>query len=216
GPGKGKTTAAFGLALRMLGYGRRVGVVQFIKGGWQTGERDAFAAFGEQTNRMIRAELLDEGLEILTGLWKGQPFAYQGKHYRVQPTDFAVPPPPLQRPRIPIWVVGLWPREKSMRRVLRYDGLLPSAVGTDGSTGQASPEQVAEMAGYIAAHRELDTPFDIVVEGVTPGDDPAADAAKVETWRQAGATWWIESMWDAQGEGALERLAERVRKGPPG
>jgi cob(I)alamin adenosyltransferase len=48
GPGKGKTTAAFGLALRMLGYGRRVGVVQFIKGAWHTGERDAFAAFGDR------------------------------------------------------------------------------------------------------------------------------------------------------------------------
>src|SRR5690606_18198621 len=48
GPGKGKTTAAFGLAVRMLGHGRRVGVVQFIKGRWQTGERDAFAAFGDK------------------------------------------------------------------------------------------------------------------------------------------------------------------------
>lgn len=48
GPGKGKSTAAFGLALRMLGYGRRVGVVQFIKGAWHTGEKDAFAAFGEK------------------------------------------------------------------------------------------------------------------------------------------------------------------------
>jgi cob(I)alamin adenosyltransferase len=47
GPGKGKSTAAFGLALRMLGYGRRVGVVQFIKGAWHTGERDAFARFGD-------------------------------------------------------------------------------------------------------------------------------------------------------------------------
>jgi cob(I)alamin adenosyltransferase len=48
GPGKGKTTAAFGLALRMLGYGKRVGVVQFIKGAWHTGERNAFAAFGDR------------------------------------------------------------------------------------------------------------------------------------------------------------------------
>jgi cob(I)alamin adenosyltransferase len=48
GPGKGKTTAAFGLALRMLGYGRRVGVVQFIKGKWHTGEKDAFKAFGDK------------------------------------------------------------------------------------------------------------------------------------------------------------------------
>jgi cob(I)alamin adenosyltransferase len=48
GPGKGKTTAAFGLALRMLGYGRRVGVVQFVKGAWHTGEKAAFAAFGDR------------------------------------------------------------------------------------------------------------------------------------------------------------------------
>ncbi len=47
GPGKGKSTAAFGLALRMLGYGRRVGVVQFIKGAWHAGETDAFGRFGD-------------------------------------------------------------------------------------------------------------------------------------------------------------------------
>ncbi len=48
GPGKGKSTAAFGLALRMLGRGRRVGVVQFIKGAWSTGERSALELFGER------------------------------------------------------------------------------------------------------------------------------------------------------------------------
>src|ERR1700723_4484196 len=48
GPGKGKSTAAFGLALRALGRGWRVGVVQFIKGGGETGERSAFARFAQR------------------------------------------------------------------------------------------------------------------------------------------------------------------------
>jgi cob(I)alamin adenosyltransferase len=50
GPGKGKSTAAFGLALRMLGRGHRVAVVQFIKGAWHTAERDALSKFGEQVS----------------------------------------------------------------------------------------------------------------------------------------------------------------------
>ena len=57
GPGKGKSTAAFGLVLRMLGNGGRVGVVQFIKGAWQTGERSAFAAFGDR----VRWHSMGEG-----------------------------------------------------------------------------------------------------------------------------------------------------------
>ena len=50
GTGKGKSTAAFGLALRMLGRGKRVGVVQFIKGAWQSSERDALQTFGDQVS----------------------------------------------------------------------------------------------------------------------------------------------------------------------
>jgi cob(I)alamin adenosyltransferase len=57
GPGKGKSTAAFGLALRMLGHGRTVGVVQFIKGAWSSGEKDALATFGER----VRWHTMGEG-----------------------------------------------------------------------------------------------------------------------------------------------------------
>jgi cob(I)alamin adenosyltransferase len=50
GTGKGKSTAAFGLALRMLGRGKRVGVVQFIKGAWHSAERDALETFGDRVS----------------------------------------------------------------------------------------------------------------------------------------------------------------------
>jgi len=94
-----------------------------------------FDKFGEQTDRKTRAELLDEGLDIITGLWHGQPFNFNGKHFHVKETDvfFFPPPKPLQSPRIPIWVVGGWPHEKSMQRVIRYDGLLPAKMKPDRS-----------------------------------------------------------------------------------
>jgi alkanesulfonate monooxygenase SsuD/methylene tetrahydromethanopterin reductase-like flavin-dependent oxidoreductase (luciferase family) len=63
-----------------------------------------FGLFGEPTDRRVRAELLDEGLEVLAGLWTGQPFSHEGKHFTVGPVRFS--PSPAQRPRVPIWVGG--------------------------------------------------------------------------------------------------------------
>jgi alkanesulfonate monooxygenase SsuD/methylene tetrahydromethanopterin reductase-like flavin-dependent oxidoreductase (luciferase family) len=173
-----------------------------------------FEAFGEVTDRRTRAELLDEGLEILIGLWHGQPFKFQGKHYRIKPTKFQVPPPPVQQPRIPIWVVGAWPSRKSMDRALRYDGLLPNVLGEDGKVRMASPtpEDVRDMRAYIQENRAETTSFDIVVEGQTPGEDPERAIETVRPYAEAGATWWIEAMWEA---GSLDEVLERIRQGPP-
>ena len=175
-----------------------------------------FDAFGEVTDRRTRAELLDEGLDILTGLWRGQPFRFEGKHYHVEETAFLPPPPPVQQPRIPIWVVGAWPRPKSMRRALRYDGLLPSVLGDDGRHRELTPDDLRAMRDYVAANRAEATPFDIVVEGTTPGDDPGRAAAIVRPWAEAGATWWIEALWNEPRDAAgLDAVRRRAALGPP-
>ena len=170
-----------------------------------------FEQFGEVTDRKQRAELLDEGLDIVTGLWAGQPFAYDGKHYTVKPTDFNVPPPPVQQQRVPIWVVGAWPRERSMARALKYDGILPSAIGANGAA-QAGVEQVREIKSYVDQRRGSDSAYDIVVEGDTTGLDRAQAAAHVRPWADAGATWWIEARWQASD---VEALRACLREGPP-
>lgn len=173
-----------------------------------------FAAFGEVTDRKTRAELLDEGLEIVTGLWGGQPFRYDGKHYHVTEIDFMLPPPPVQKPRIPIWVVGAWPRLKSMQRALRYDGLLPAIMGSDGKVrmSPATPDEILKIKAFIEANRVETSSFDIVVEGETPGEDRGQAMKTVHPYAEAGATWWIEAMWTAS---SLERVLERIRQGPP-
>ncbi|MCC6313025.1 MAG: LLM class flavin-dependent oxidoreductase [Thermomicrobiales bacterium] len=171
-----------------------------------------FAEFGEVTDRRMRAELLDEGLDILIGLWRGQPFNYAGKHYRIKETTFSPPPPPVQQPRIPIWVVGAWPRKKSMRRVVRYDGLIPSAFNEDGSARQATPDEIREMRAFVEANRTEPGPFDIITEGMTPGDDRERAADIVRPWADAGATWWLEAMWEAPD---AESIRSRMQQGPP-
>src|SRR5687768_1655171 len=128
-----------------------------------------FAEFGEETDRKVRAELLDEGLDILTGLWRGQPFNYDGKHYKIRETTFYPPPPPVQQPRIPIWVVGAWPRMKSMRRVLRCDGILPAVMDEQGQWRDTTPDDIRAIKQYVEANRIETNPFDIVMEGETPG-----------------------------------------------
>lgn len=167
----------------------------------------------EAASKRERAERLDETLAILEGLWSGEPFGFEGRHYAFDPMAFR--PTPIQRPRIPIWVVGAWPSERSMKRVLRYDGWLPYWLpkkdATEGLARPDDPSQLREVRDWIAARRSLDG-FDIVMEGATPADDPAAARATVQAWADAGATWWIESDWNTFDVGAQHR---RIGAGPP-
>ncbi len=170
-----------------------------------------FGKVGEATDRKTRAQLLDEGLEILTGLWSGQPFSFHGEHYQVEVMTFL--PPPVQSPRIPIWVVGAWPRARSMERALRYDGLLPTKLDADGTQAEITPADIREMAAYSAAHRDQAMPFDIVAEGRTPGEDRKQAAAIVRPFAEAGATWWTEAMWEAPN--GTDAVRARIQQGPP-
>ena len=168
-----------------------------------------WARVGEPSDRRTRAERLDETLQILTGLWTGEPFGFRGKHYTFEPMAFR--PTPIQQPRIPIWVVGAWPSERSMDRAIRYDGLLPHALGGR----DYGPALIAEIRDWVRERRSLDG-FEIVVEGTTSADDAQDATAEARRWADAGATWWIDADWSSMDPAAVRQAAERrLRAGPP-
>lgn len=169
-----------------------------------------FSKVGEPVDRKTRAQKLDESLEILTGLWSGEPFSYEGEQYRLEEMTFL--PRPVQSPRVPIWVVGAWPSEKSMGRALRYDGVLAATVGGGAGSPGVTPEVIREIKSYVEKAGRAGT-FDIVWEGQTPGEDSETAASMVRPYAQAGATWWIEAPWTPPN--APEDLRRRIRQGPP-
>ena len=166
-----------------------------------------FDTFGEECDRRIRAQLMDECLDVMCGLWNGQPFAYDGTHYQIEPTEFPTIGNVVQAPRVPIWCVAAAGREKSFGRALRWDGVIPQILGNDGAR-LPDLEETAALRARIDAE-VTDRPFDIVIEGSISDHSPAAYA-------DAGATWWIESMWDAIGQHSPVTAAyDRLVQGPP-
>jgi alkanesulfonate monooxygenase SsuD/methylene tetrahydromethanopterin reductase-like flavin-dependent oxidoreductase (luciferase family) len=186
--------------------------------------QDRFWLFEDDPGRVVRAELLDESLEMLQLLWRDESFAFEGKHFRsrkVDSLDPPPPPPPVQRPRIPTWCVGAWPRRKSMHRAALQDGWLPAhaPVGATERT-ETTPQVVADGIQWIREHRAehgltMDS-YDVVAEGVTPYDDPHKAADVVRPWAEAGATWWLDADWSSLEPVAVRAAAERrLKAGPP-
>jgi hypothetical protein len=100
---------------------------------------------------------------------------------------------------------------KSMRRILKCDGLLPQKMNSKGEFDEVTPDDLRQMKAYIDTNRSLTTPFDYVAEGKTGGLDQSQLTEKMQVWSEAGATWWVEGLWEATEEQAADRLAQ----GPP-
>jgi hypothetical protein len=179
-----------------------------------------FSLFGEPTDPRHRAELLDEGLDVLAGLCTGQPFAHKGKHFTVGPVRFS--PSPVQRPRIPIWVGGVFPSDGPpgraarwvagiqpvrgpVARAARWEGFVPIHPGRPGE--RATVSEIAAVRDRIAGLRGTTEGFDIAVWGEL--DSAGQVAAHLPRYRAAGATWWVES--PGSGPGWLEAVRERLR-----
>ena len=125
-------------------------------------------------------------------------------------------PPPVQQPRIPIWVVGAWPRPKSMQRALQWDGIIPIKMRRGEAPEPMQPADIEQMQQYIHSQRKVGTPFDVVMEGETPGNDPQHAQAVTHAYADVGVTWWLENVWDSPWkQGGVEGMRRRIQQGPP-
>jgi probable F420-dependent oxidoreductase len=166
-----------------------------------------YAAFGEDPSPHARAARLDEGLAILAGLWSGEPVRFRGDVYRVDDVRFR--PRPVQSPRVPIWVAGLWPGRAPFRRAARWDGVFPLHRGR-----APAPEVLREITALVRRHRDPEAgPFELVVCGNADGASGEAAWSDLPAYRDAGATWWLELLHPRHAP--LARTRERLRHGPP-
>jgi alkanesulfonate monooxygenase SsuD/methylene tetrahydromethanopterin reductase-like flavin-dependent oxidoreductase (luciferase family) len=166
-----------------------------------------FGIFHEPSGDRIRADLLDEGLDIMAGLWTGEEFTYQGEHYTVDSVRFR--PRPVQQPRIPVWVGGILPGTRPVNRAARWDGMVPIRY-TDGKLARVSAADIADVGARIAAARGSADGVDLVVWAEV-AKDPADVPAIAGPYQEAGTTWWIESA--RPGEGWWEDVQRRVAAG---
>ena len=167
-----------------------------------------FGIFHEPSGDRVRADMLDEGLDVLNGLWSGEPFSYAGQHFTVDPVRFT--PVPVQRPRVPVWVGGVLPAARPIARAARWDGVVPIRFA-ERSLIRPPAEDIAAVRDRVTAARGTADGFDVVVWAeVAPAPREVPGLARA--YQEAGATWWIETAkpepqwW----EGVTRRVAAGV------
>jgi alkanesulfonate monooxygenase SsuD/methylene tetrahydromethanopterin reductase-like flavin-dependent oxidoreductase (luciferase family) len=161
-----------------------------------------YSITGEELDDRIRAQMLDEALEVLQAAWTGAPVHHRGEHYTIDAMRFL--PRPLERPGVPIWVAGFYGKSRPLRRAIRYQGFFP--------VGIEHPDQLAEVSADLRRlGREISDgaaePFDLAVE-LDLGSDPAPYAAAGATWGLVAFPWnpvSVDQVRGVIGEGPVRR-----------
>jgi alkanesulfonate monooxygenase SsuD/methylene tetrahydromethanopterin reductase-like flavin-dependent oxidoreductase (luciferase family) len=166
----------------------------------------SFTHFGEELHARRRAQMLDEALELLDGLWSGQPFSYDGAYYQVKQVRLL--PPPVQTPRIPIWVGGGFPLKGPTQRAARWDG----ACLYKHRAHFLTPDDLRTLRGLVLEQRGSLQGYDIAVGGSSRRPDSEQEREYIRSMAEAGATWWVEYIPPASGD--LETVRAMIRSGP--
>jgi alkanesulfonate monooxygenase SsuD/methylene tetrahydromethanopterin reductase-like flavin-dependent oxidoreductase (luciferase family) len=167
-----------------------------------------FGTFGEVTDARTRGDMLDEGIDVLLGMWSAEPFSYAGNHYSVAETHFA--PAPLQQPRIPIWVAATWPNPRPIRRAARLEGVYPLVDAGDG-IDLITADGVADVVAAISAQRDGMEGYEVAAPLVMTGN-AAADTKAAGELKAAGATF---AQVGPPPGGSIGDVREWVAAGPP-
>ncbi|MCA9890005.1 MAG: LLM class flavin-dependent oxidoreductase [Anaerolineae bacterium] len=191
---------------------------RFVLGIGLGAEPRDFDNVGEVVAPKPRAQKMDEALAIMDALWQGETVTHHGDHFDVDDLHFE--PRPVQSPRVPIWVAGLWPNKPPMRRAAKWDGAFPIGNGYT-----LSPDEWREIIAYVNQHRtDATAPYEFVHSGITPSDRDAA-LATVTAYAEAGVTWWLEDIspvrvgWTLGAEWPepwpVDEIVARIAAGPP-
>jgi alkanesulfonate monooxygenase SsuD/methylene tetrahydromethanopterin reductase-like flavin-dependent oxidoreductase (luciferase family) len=152
-----------------------------------------FTAYGEPlVNRGAR---LDEALAVLTAMLTGETVDFEGEHYTIHSPPSL--PPPVNG-RVPIWMGGFLPNAAPFARAARYDGVVPN------KQGPLTPDDIVATREMVGRTDD----YDYVASGNT-----ASPSDSLAEWEDAGATWWLESLYPFGGR--AEPTRQRVKAGPP-
>lgn len=160
-------------------------------------------AVGDHHDDVTRAAMADEALDLVVRWCNGETVEHTGEHFRANGVQVASAL--TQRPRVPVWVGGT--SRPALRRAARWDGWIVPTIAQDLSV-TLGPEQVGEGLVYLG-EQGAGAGFDVAVNGATP----PGGAGLTAEYRDAGATWWLESLFE--GRGTHDELLARVDAGPP-